>query len=693
MTMNNLTLLKATLSRIAQLQQQSVDRLAIEDAVCQVETIKEPKKQLKQVSQALSLKSAKWINAPDPGQMPLIYFQKGEWGIIRGKNAQDHWILEKWDSDSASWSETNNPSLDDYQVADLHMAKRFMLSQSHFFQVVKEHILQQKKLLTDVIVASVVINTVALAASFYTLQVYDRVVPTGSSQTLLALTLGVFFAIFYELITKKIRGSLSLKLTEKVDAQLARLIYQRFLSIRLDQMPKHVGSLASQIRGYETVRQFLSTITTYMLVDLPFALIFVVVIYSIAGVLAVIPFIFMLLGIGIGLLSRKKVIQLSNSNRIAQNQSTGMLVESVTGAETIKSGQAGWRMLSTWQAITQQSRQSDIQLKRITETGQYFIQACQQFSYVSLIASGALIISQGELTTGGLIACSILSSRILAPTAMIPNHIMQWGQFKSALMGLDHFWQLKNDHHDIEHPLVPELIYGDFLLENIVAQYDQEPAFCVEKLAIKRGEKIGILGPVGAGKTTLLRLLSGMYKPQEGRILLDGMDIAHIAKPLLANHTAFVQQEAILFAGTLRDNLILGLIDPGDEAIIHAANQTGLLESVIQRHPKGLSQPIYEGGSGLSGGQKQLVNLTRSLMRKPSIWLMDEPTSSMDRMLEQRIRKVVFSTIKSTDTVFLVTHKMEMLAEVDRLIFLAQGKVVLDGPKDEVLKQLNQFNS
>ena len=210
----------------------------------------------------------------------------------------------------------------------------------------------------------------------------------------------------------------------------------------------------------------------------------------------------------------------------------------------------------------------------------------------------------------------------------------------------------------------------------------------ITNLIINAGEKIGVLGPVGAGKTTLLRLMSGMYKPQEGRVLLDDIDLSHIAKPLLAESMGYVQQEGRLFAGTLRDNLILCQLDPGDSPILEAAQLTGLLQTVINQHPKGLQQEIFEGGTGLSGGQRQLVNLTRAFLRNPRIWLLDEPTASMDRSLEQQVTQAFKQTLKTEDTLILVTHKIEMLELVDRLIVIANHKIILDGPKEQVISQL-----
>jgi ATP-binding cassette subfamily C protein LapB len=236
--------------------------------------------------------------------------------------------------------------------------------------------------------------------------------------------------------------------------------------------------------------------------------------------------------------------------------------------------------------------------------------------------------------------------------------------------------------------VVVDAIRGHYRLESVLVRYGDNLALKVPGLTIQTGEKVGVLGPVGAGKTTLLRLLSGMYKPQEGRVVLDDVDLAHIAKPVLADFVGYVQQEGRLFSGTLRDNLILGQLDPGDDAILHAARVTGLLQTVIQRHPKGLAQEIFEGGIGLSGGQRQLVNLTRAFLRQPRVWLLDEPTASIDRHLEQQVTLALRQSVKAEDTLILVTHKAEMLELVDRVVVIADHHIVLDGPKAEVLKTL-----
>ncbi|MEI6762551.1 MAG: ATP-binding cassette domain-containing protein, partial [Betaproteobacteria bacterium] len=374
----------------------------------------------------------------------------------------------------------------------------------------------------------------------------------------------------------------------------------------------------------------------------------------------------------------------------ASNLKTGLLVETVEGAETIKAGQGGWRMLSRWMSTTDQARELDLQMRNISEHSQHLAGALQQISYTLMIAAGALLVSRGELTMGGLIACSILSGRVLNPVSMIPGQLVQWAQTKAALKGLDRLWALQDDHHGQAQPIVVDTLRGEYRFEGVTASYAGRPALVLPKLHIRPGEKVGVLGPVGAGKTTLLRLLSGMYKPQEGRILLDDIELGHLSKPLLAEHLGYVQQDGRLFAGTLRDNLILGQLDPGDGPIMDAARQTGLLQAVIAAHPKGLQQEIHEGGTGLSGGQRQLVNLTRAFLRRPTLWLLDEPTASMDRGLELQLTQALRTAIRPTDTLVLVTHKGEMLELVDRLIVIANHQVMLDGPKAQVLQKLQR---
>ena len=683
------------LARIAQLQHESIDRLALQEAAeaALTQQSSDPKTQLRTVCAHLQVSAARWLEAPDAARVPALVYarhgeQVGQWGVLRGQNAQGQWVSEWWDSATQRWQECADAALSDHAFATLKLSRPYVASKSAVYQLIRDEIASHRKLLREAVLGGLMINVVALATSFYSMQVYDRVIPTSAAQTLLVLTLGVLAAIVFELVAKRVRSGLYERLIDEVDQRLSRTIYLRFLSIRLDQLPQSVGGLAAQMRGYETVRGFFTSITTNYLVDMPFALVFLLIIALIGGWLALIPLTFFVLCVVVGLYYRKQVDAFAGKSNAASNQKTGLLVETIEGAESIKSGQGGWRMLSQWMKTTDEARDVDLQMRNISEHSQHLAAALQQVSYTLMIAAGALLVSHGDMTMGGLIACSILSGRVLTPVSMIPGQLVQWAHAKAALQGLDRLWALQDDHYGQEQPIVVASIRGDYRFEGVVASYGTKKALALPSLSIRPGEKVGVLGPIGAGKTTLLRLLSGMYKPQEGRILLDDIDLGHLSKPVLAEHMGYVQQEGRLFAGTLRDNLILGQLDPGDEPILAAARQTGLLQTVIAVHPKGLQQEIFEGGSGLSGGQRQLVNLTRAFLRQPTLWLLDEPTASMDRGLELQVTQALKAAIRPTDTLVLVTHKGEMLELVDRVIVIANQQVVLDGPKAQVLQKL-----
>ena len=684
------------LVRLAQLQSDNLDRLALREAVetAQDNTPEDAKAQIRCITKQLRLPAARWKPEPQLDSAPALlcriepYFGI-EWGLLRGKNAQNQWISEWWDKHASRWVERADDALPDHHAISLKLSQPYVASKSPVFRLILDELLSHRRIIRETVLASLIATVLALAISFFSMQVYDRVIPSSAMQTLLVLTLGVLIAIFFEWLIKHVRSHLYEELIDQVDQRLARTVYLRFLSVRLDQIPQSVGALASQMRGYETIRGFMTSMTTNLMVDAPFALFFAGVIALIAGPLALIPTFFFFVSLAIGLFYRKRLENIAKQAMAASNLKTGLLVETIEGAETIKAGQGGWRMLTRWMRTTNDARESELEMRNISEHSQHLAASFQQVSYVLMVAYGAYLVTRNDISQGALISCSILSGRVLSAVSIIPGQIVQWSHAKAALQSLDKLWSLEDDHHGQSQPIAIENIRGEYLLENITSHYQGSRALMVSQLTIRPGEKIGILGPVGSGKTTLLRVLSGMFKPQEGRVLLDGLDLAHIDKPLLAQYIGYVQQDGRLFSGTLRDNLILGQVDPGDEAILEAARKTGLMQAVITPHPHGLQRTIYEGGTGLSGGQRQLVNLTRTVLRNPSIWLLDEPTASMDRNTEAHMTQTLQEAIKPTDTLVLVTHKTEMLDLVDRLIVVYNHQIALDGSKQDVLRQLH----
>ena len=673
------------LQRLAQLQRQSVDKHELAAAFDRAdEALTTPRLLLKQLQSQLRWQSINWLDTHqiNPSQLPCLAIDlQGEWRVLKSFNSQSQWVLEGADG------ETTQHSLDRYALAKINFKVPFDAAQSPVWRLIKQEIQKHNSSLIDVVLNGVMLNFVALGISFFSMQVYDRVVPTGASATLWVLCMGVTGAIAFEWLARTLRSTLNEKIIESVDQHLGREVFMRLLNVRLDKLPSSVGSLAGQLKAYESVRVFLTGSATQMLIDAPFAILFTLTLMAIAGWLALIPLTFLVASVCLGLRGLSEIENRSHQVALANMRKTGLLVEAIEGAETLKSGQGGWRQLSLWQATSDTARSEELRLRRISESSQHLLQALQQMSYVALVAVGALLISKGELSMGSLIACSILSSRILQPIAALPSQLIQWGHCKSALQGLDQIWQLPDDHHG-QMPIVLDAVQGNFALLDVVYGYSAQTALKITKLDIRQGEKIGVLGPIGAGKTTLLRLLSGMYKPQLGNITLDGIDLAFIAKPLLSEQLGYLQQEGRLFQGTLRDNLLVGMTDPGDDILKGVAQQTGLMHAVLAHHPLGFDLPILEGGQGLSGGQRQLVNLTRVFLRRPRIWLMDEPTAAMDRQLAEHVTNAFKQALRPLDTLILVTHKPEMLALVDRLVVIAKHEIVLDGPKQQVLQKL-----
>ena len=698
--MTTLASLPACVVRIAQLQQNPIDRSALLQAVADVKRLRprSVKQTINTLARVLFVPQPRWLRKPDPANMPLLaHHPMVGWFVVRGQNAHGKWIIETWVEDQQKFAESASDmaTQKETQLVKLSLLQPFDSSKSPVYSLIKKQLFSHPTRLFEIMVATITINILVMGTSLYSMQIYNRVIPTNATQTLTVLTLGVLMALAVEYLMKHARSSLYDVLIDSVDQQLSRKVFMRLLSIRLDQLPSSVGSLAGQMNAYQTVRSFLTTATTHLMVDAPFVIIFLVLIGLVGHpLLTAIPILFFLIALSSGVWHRKRIEKLASSATHLSNFKTGILVETIEGAETIKSGQGGWRMLSRWMGAADESRNHEMTLRHITERNQHTTASLQQVAYVLMVALGALLVSAGLTTQGGLVACSILAGRILTPVSMLPSLLLQWGHVKAALQGLDRMWKLEDDHHGQDHPLTPETIHGTYALEKVSIGYrnGSQKALHINKLQIQAGEKIGIIGPIGSGKTTLLRLLSGMYKPQEGRVLLDHIDITQLNKPLLSENMGFLAQEGRLFAGTLRENLILGLLDPGDDQLLATAEKTGLLQLVIKTHPKGLQLPISEGGMGLSAGQRQLVHITRVFLRNPKIWLLDEPTSSMDRQTEQKLIQALSQTLRPTDTLVMTTHKHELLALVDRLIVVANHEIVMDGPKDKVLDRLQNPN-
>ena len=556
----------------------------------------------------------------------------------------------------------------------------------------KEVALEQKTKLFHAAVATVSINILALATSFYSMQVYDRVIPTQGISTLISLSVGVFIAIFLEMLLKLARSLVLDNTAIQMDIAYSHNIFSRFLKIRLDALPKSIGTLSGQLQSYGSVRSFISSAALYVLIDFPFSLIFLATIILLGGwMMGLIVFIFLVLSILVGALFRHKIDKLTTTSSMASHKKLGLLVEAVENAENVKASGANWSLLSRWNALTEDAIYDDISIRHYSELSSYLAAFLQQVSYVSLVATGAYLASTTDtLTMGGLIAVTILSGRVLSPIGMLPNLFVQWGRAKIAVKDLDNVYALAGDNEGIARPLSPESLSPNYQCKNIHFSYGEDmPTLRVKHLNIKAGERIAILGRIGSGKSTLLKMLAGLYMPQEGTMLINGMDLQHLSRSKLSETIGYLPQSVKLMSGSLRDNLLLGLVGVNDDEIMDAAKKTGLIQ-LINALPQGLDTPVPEGGESVSGGQKQLIAITRMLLFSPSVWLLDEPTANMDDGTENHILNLLHNAIRANQTLIVVTHKPALLGMVNRIIVLSPEGIVMDGPRDAVLQKLTQ---
>lgn len=554
-----------------------------------------------------------------------------------------------------------------------------------FFQAIRK----RKAVFIEAVLGTFMVSVFGLTSALYTMQVYDRVVPTNGFSTLWVLTLGVLLAIIFEFAMKLVRAQMVDRASKAIDVELSDVFFAKALDIRAESRPRTVGTFAAQIRHFESVRNFMTSTTLFILADAPFALFFIFVIYLLAGPVALVPLFLMLFGLLVGISMLGRVEQYTAENMEASNEKNGLLIEAIDGIESVKAVAAEWKIKDRWRKLTLRISNTEIKTKLLTTISTSSVQSVQQLSYVGIIATGAYAISQGNLTMGGLIACSIISGRALTPLAQIPNLIVQWKHAQIALKVLDGIMAMPSEHN-VERNIVPEKCHGRIELSDITFSYEvNSPPIEVKDLDVRPGDRIAILGSVGSGKSTLLKLLAGLYRPQAGKAFLDGIDMQHVAVEFLREQIGYLPQEVRLFNGTLRENLVLGLPVVSDSQIFDAAAKTGL-DRAIKAHPKGLDIMISEGGKGLSGGQRQLVGLTRLILAKPKLLLLDEPTASMDGQLEALVMDGMFGAADKDAVIIMATHKTNSMRHINRVIIMEAGRLVIDGPKDQVFEELQR---
>lgn len=628
------------------------------------------------------------LEQPDAAFLPLLSYRPDfGWGIIDGQTPQKSWNFRQENNYIHTRADELTLVLR-IRLSDEHIQKR----KSSFTDLLKSDLGNYKGVIFEAVLATFLINMLALAVSLFSMQVYDRVIPTRSEYTLIILASGVFLVILFEAFMKFSRSRIMDKVVVGLDQYLSREVFQRLLKVRIDQMPGSVGSMAAQLRGYEQVRSFFTASTLFGLVDLPMTIIFISLVAFIGSPLvALVPVVAAVIAVARGLFARKRIDAIAAEGATASYYKTGLLVEAVEGVETIKAGAGSWKFLSRWLDVMKVTIKNDLDMKHTNDNLTYFTQMLQQISYVGIVIVGSFVVINGDMTMGGLIACSILGGRVLAPVMMLPNLLVQYSHAKAAKSNIEALFALEQDNHGVAYPLSPSRINGFYQCDDLIFTYqgNDRAAVDIKKLTIRPGERIAILGPIGSGKSTLLKILAGLYIPTKGRVLLDGLDIHQISRETLSERLGYLQQDHRLFQGTLRENLLIGMAAPNDDVMQEVLNKTGLI-NLVSSHSSGLDLPISEGGRGLSGGQKQLVAFTRLLLTKPNVFLLDEPTASMDNRQEQRCLQVLKQELTEGQTFIVSTHKTALLELADRLIIMDNQRIVIDGPKQAVLDELKK---
>lgn len=540
----------------------------------------------------------------------------------------------------------------------------------------------------SVVAASFLTNVLALAGILFSMQVYDRVIPAQSHHTLAVLFIGVVIAFLFEFLLKQSRSVLLDILGRNAGLRLSEQVFGRALRIRNDQRPKSTGSFISQLRDIDTMREVLTSTSVGVLMDLPFFFLFCGLFWMIAGWLVLIPITALAAIMLPGLVMQPK---LRDSARQAQRESAlrnAILVETIQGIDDIKALQAEERFEGIWRETSAATAGAQAQERRLVAGLTAWTQIVQQSVYAVTVVIGAPMVMTGEITTGTLVGASILGSRMIAPMSQVSGVLARLQQARVGAQGLTKIMKSPVDHPPDEARVALARITGQYTFENAEFSHrpDPPPALTIAHIQIGAGERIGVVGRNGAGKSTLLQAMAGQLMPTVGQLRLDGISIDTIDPADMRRDIAYLSQNSNLFFGTLRDNLLLGRPSATDDELLAALSLAGG-DAFLSRFSKGWNYQIMEGGLGLSGGQKQTILLARLVLRNPAILLLDEPTSAMDDTTEQGFIEKL-GAVSAGRTMVVATHRHRILQLVDRLVVLDRGRIVMDGPRDQILAQM-----
>ncbi len=542
---------------------------------------------------------------------------------------------------------------------------------------------RNKGIYKQVIIVSLFINIFILATPLFTMNVYDRVLPNNAIETLWVLFFGITIVMVFDFILKVLRSHFLGIASKRADTVMSNMIFNHLLNIKMEAKPSSTGQFISRLQSFESVREFFTSATIAAVVDLPFVLIFIVVIIYIAGPLAYITVFTVVISILLSWYMQKPLKTLIEKSVKEEQIKQTTLIEAVSGLEIIKSVKAQNRMKTHWDNSINKTVHYADKSHFLSQSITYFTAFISQFSNIAIVAGGVYLAQDGGITMGAIIAAMILNGRVIAPVSQLVGMIIKFDKTMLSLNNLDEIMKMPVEKENKSYISRPNL-KGSIQLKDLNFSYKDQNHETLKNinLTIKQGERVAILGKIGSGKSTLLKLIMNLYEPTKGSVLIDGLDTRQIDPTDLRHAIGSVPQEPFLFMGTIKDNLTIGEQYVSDEELLRVSKIAGL-DEFLGKHEAGYDLLVGERGEGLSGGERQSVTLARALISDPNIVMLDEPTNSMDRQTEKSFIKKMEEIVENK-TLIVVTHKTSLLQLVDRVIIVENGQVVVDGPKNEV---------
>ncbi len=540
-----------------------------------------------------------------------------------------------------------------------------------------------------VVIAALLINMFIMATPLFTMNVYDRVLPNNAMATLWVLAIGILVVMLFDFALKLMRAHFLEVAGKRADVAMSSRIFDQLLNIRLDSKPASTGQFVNRLQSFESVREFFASATIASIVDLPFIILFIIIIFYIGGPVGYISIVTVLLAFGFSYYMqkpiKKTVMESSKEDQIKQTA----LTETVAGLEIIKSVRAQNRMKTYWENSIEKSSHYGKKAHFLSQIVTFFTAFISQLSNIAIVVVGVYLASEGEMTMGAIIATMMLNSRVIAPVSQFVGMIIRLDRTMLSLENIDEIMKMPVERVEDKNYLTRNNLDGDIEFKDVVFSYKGQQFDVLKNinLTIKKGEKIGIIGKIGSGKSTLWKLIMNLYEPTKGSILIDKSDIRQIDPVDLRRSIGCVPQEPFLFMGTIKDNITIGEQNASDEDILNASKVAGV-HDFLGKHDSGYDLIVGERGEGLSGGERQSVTLARAILTNPNIMILDEPTNSMDGQTEEVFKRRIKDIVKDK-TLILVTHRPSVLSLVDRLIVMDDGKIIADGPKEEVLKALS----